>query len=469
MEIKLRINCKSRGCAMNLLAIVFLLGGCSGIPTEGELAARRDLASVSKVFRPQAEKHLPVLSKNSSLSDYLLFAMLNQPQVEAAYFDWTASVERITVSRSLPDPKLTFESDIAEIVMTVMPGLMQDFPGLGKLAAAANVASAESQAKYFAFESSVLQTALAVKKAYDQLCFLEEKIRINRQMLDLLTGLEKIARAQNETGKVTLQDVYRAQIEQDRLSMQIINLEDSHKSLTAQLKGALGLTYDQPDPPLPVKFETTSLDLSADNLLAIAFQRNPRLKAMEADVRMAEAAVELAHKSETPDFSLGLMADPIPPSPVFRPLASVSLPIWRDKIEAQIASAQAQKNAAEARLTSEQITTAVNFAAKSYDYRETMRMLELLEKQLIPKASQSFEIARSGYLGGQINFFNLIDSERTLLNLMLENVEARLQREIVLSELSLAIIGISPEGAPILPASQKSSPNLKKTSKNDRL
>ena len=98
-----------------------------------------------------------------------------------------------------------------------MPGLMQDFPGPGKLKAAANVASAESRTKYFAFETAALQTAFAVKQAYYQLWFLDEKIRINRETLDLLADLEKIARAQNEVGKVTLQDVYRAQIEQDRL------------------------------------------------------------------------------------------------------------------------------------------------------------------------------------------------------------------------------------------------------------
>src|SRR5205814_6955547 len=97
-------------------------------------------------------------SSNDGLSNFLAFAMLNQPQVEAAYFDWAASVERITRERSLPDPRLTFQSDISDVVMSLMPGLMLDFPGPGKLKWAAKMASAESQARYFAFESSVLQT-----------------------------------------------------------------------------------------------------------------------------------------------------------------------------------------------------------------------------------------------------------------------------------------------------------------------
>lgn len=436
---------------MGLLLAVLVLAGCKGIPTKGERAARKDLQAVSSTFRPQpAERNLPALTNDSALGDYLRFAMLNQPSVEAAYFGWAASVERITVERSLPDPRLSFESDIADIVMTVMPGLMQEFPGPGKLKTAANVATAESRAKYFAFESSVLQTAFSLKRAYYQLWFLDEKLRINRETLNLLAQLEKSAHAQNEVGKVTLQDVYRAQIEQDQLTTEIANLEDSRRPLFAQLKGALGLTHGQPDPPQPARFETTPLDLNGDALLDTAFARNPRLKMMEADVRMAEAAIALARKSKVPDFSLGLMADAKAAPTMFRPLAGMTLPIWRDKIAAQVAQAQANKRAAEARLTSEQIMVTVDFAMKSYDYREVTRRLALLQNQLIPKARQSLEVAQAGYLSGRTDFFDLLDAERTLLNFQLEEVESRTRREIVLADLSLSIAGIAPEGAPVL-------------------
>jgi outer membrane protein TolC len=94
---------------------------------------------------------------------------------------------------------------------------------------------------------------------------------------------------------------------------------------------------------------------------------------------------------------------------------------------------------------------------KTYDYRESTRNLTLLHDKLIPKARKSLEIARGGYLGGQIDFFNLIDANRTLLNLQLEEVEARARREIILAELSLSIAGIAPEGAPILPPSPGNS------------
>jgi outer membrane protein TolC len=391
---------------------------------------------------------LPVLTTNSSLNDLLTFAMLNQPKVEAAYYDWVASVERITTARSLPDPQITFQMDIQNIVTSVMPGFMVNFPGAGKLRAAAAVASAESDAKYFTFQTTVLETAYDVKRAYYQLHFLDEKIRVNRETLSLLGDLERLARAQNEVGKVTLQDVLRAQIEQDRLNTEIANLEDSRNSLLQQFKAALGMGISQPMPPFPQTFESTTVDLTSDQLVETALAQSPRLKAMAADVRAAEAAIMMANKGRNPDFSVGLMAD-VKMNPVlYRPVGTISLPIWRDKIGAQIAEAQALRGAAVARLSAEEISLAVDFAEKSLTYRQASRNLLLLREELLPKARQSLEVARIEYLSGRLDFFNLSDAERTLLGFELDQVEALTQRELTLTELSLLVLGVSPENAP---------------------
>jgi len=329
---------------------------------------------------------------------------------------------------------------------------MMDFPGPGKLKWAANVATAESEARYFAFESAMLQTAFALKKAYYELHFLEAKVGVNRETLRLAGEIEKLARAQNEVGKATLQDVLRAQIEQDRLTTEITNLEDSRTPLLAQFKSALGLKAEDEAPPLPHTFESTPVDLSSDKLFAAALARNPRLKAMEAEVRRADASLRLAYKARVPDFTIGLEAD-VKASPViYTPQVGVTLPIWRDKIAAQLAEGQAGKRASEARLSAEQIALAVQFAEKSFLFREASRNLELLTERLLPKAGQSLEVARSSYLSGKVDFLNLIDAERTLLGFQLSEVDARVQRELALAELSLLILGTPPANAPVLPS-----------------
>ncbi len=258
-----------------------------------------------------------------------------------------------------------------------------------------------------------------------------------------------------------MQDVLRAQIEQDRLTTEIANLEDSHNPLLAQFKAALGLTAEQPNPPVPARFESTSLDLSAEQLFASALARNPRLKAMEAEVRRADASLRLAYKSRVPDFNVGVEVD-AKASPVFvTPQLGVTLPIWRDKIAAEIAGAQAGQRAAQARLSAEQIALAVELAEKSFMFRESSRNLALLQERLLPKARQSLEVARAGYTAGQSTFIDLLDAQRTWLGFLLTEVEARTQRELALAELSLLILGQPPSGAPVLDQPTKVPPSTK--------
>jgi len=429
---------------------VLALAGCRGISTPGERQARHDLGAVASQYRPgNSRPALPELTPDSSLSNFLAYALLNSPAVEATFYDWSASVENITVTRSLPDPQLTFQAYITDTLTSFMPGLFQGIPGPGKLAARARVAAAGSQGKYFTFESAVLQTAFNLKRAYYQLGLLDEQLRIKQAMLALLENQEHVLRAQNEAGTATLPDLLRVQSESDRAHADLANLEDSRRSLLENFKAALGLAPQLPDPPMPAHFEMSRENPSSDELLRVAFERNPQLAAMEADVRAAEAGIAVAYKERVPDFNAGLSADVYAP-PFYWPQVGLTLPIWRDKLAAEVAQARANDLAAKSKLKAAQIDLAVNFAEKSFAYRETSRNLALIEDELVPKARQSLEIARAGYRGGTMDFSSLTDVERTLLDLQLEAAKARTEREIALAELSLMVAGLPPPGAPIL-------------------
>ncbi len=434
------------GSAASLAAL-----GCAGTPGSSEQAARSDLSQIAERYRPDGDQPaLPTLTEESSLGDFLRFAMLNDPRVEATYYEWAAAVERITPARSLPDPRLTFEADITDTIETLMPGLMVDLPGPGKLAAAGESMAAESRASYFAFERAILRTALAVKTAYYRLHFLEESIRVEGETLRLLSELEQLAQQQNAAGRVTLQDVLRAQIARDQVETEILNLEDSRAPLAAELKSALGLGPQDAPPPIPRTFEFSTGDPNPDDLLATALARNPDLRAMQEDIERAEASLRLARKSGVPDFTLGLEVDVKADPTLFRPSAGMTLPIWRDKIAAQIAAAQADKHAARARLSAEQVEIAAELASMLFMYREASRNDELLRGKLLPKSHQSLDAARAGYVNGRASFLDVIDAQRTLLDFELERIEAGTQRELSLAALSLAIAGVAPEGAPVL-------------------
>lgn len=433
-----------------VLGSMLSLTGCVGRPVAVEKTARRQIAEVASQLGAQpGEIKLAPLTAESSHADALRHAVLKHPRVWAAYHEWARTVERITVERSLPDPVFVFEADVSDMISTLMPGLMLELPGSRKRALAAQAASAESEVKYHELEAQVQQVAFGFKKAYYQLHYLDAKLRVNAESLELLKDLEAIARRQNEVGKATLQDVLRAQIEQDQMAAEIANLGDARQSLLAQYKAALGLQRGDPEPAIPSRFETTSLEVDPDQLWQMALTRNPALRTMAAEVRAAEASLAMATRSRYPDFTVGLEAD-IKASPVMaRPSLGVTLPIWRDKIAAEIASAQSAKLAGEARLAAEQIMVAVELAEQTFMFREATRNQSLIERDLLPKARQSLEVARSAYVTGRTGFLDVVEASRSLLDFELRGIEAQTQRELALAELALLVAGVPPENSPI--------------------
>ena len=233
----------------------------------------------------------------------------------------------------------------------------------------------------------------------------------------------------------------------------------------AQFKAALGMTAQDSNPPVPGGFVSTDLDLTDDKLFDTALAQNLQLKGMEAEIRRAEASLQVARKERVPDFSVGGEVDVKAAPVMWNPQLSMTLPVWRDKIAAEIAEAQENKRSAEARFTAGQISLAVDFAEKAYSYREANRNLGVLDSRLVPRARQSLDVTRAAYLSGRLEFLDVIDAERVLLDLQLERVQAQMQREISLAELSLIISGATPTQTPMAARAAASSGPQRKTSK----
>jgi outer membrane protein, heavy metal efflux system len=430
------------------MAAALAFSGCTGTETRNETAARQDLVATQAHYRPHdAKPPLPVLSEQSDLKELITYALLNNPRVEAAYYDWAGAVEEITTARSLPDPMLNFGLDIGKGASALSVGLMSDpgmnWPGPGKLPLKAEAAFGEVLKRRALFEDELLATALAVKRAYYQTWVLEEQIRWTREILAVVDEIESLARRRLVVGKTTQQDVLRAQIERDQLRNELANLEDSRGTLEARMRTALGMGPATSLPKLAVKLDPTSAGLTEPALLDAAMERNPRLKSMRAEVLQAVALLGLARKTTVPDYSwgVGLSGPPAMISPSF----GITLPIWRDKIAAEIARGQRGTGAAEARLSAEQLDLAVRFAETAYAWREADRAAALYSRDLIPKAQAALDSARAGYVGGLSTFADLLEAERLLLGYRLELAAAQGRRELALAEMSLVILGRWPE------------------------
>lgn len=430
-----------------------LLAGCTTRPIREERVARD---RVSELARIRAELPTPLLHADSTLEDYLRFALLRHPRVAAAHADWRAAVEAITPARSLPDPKLTFEADIADMVMTLMPGLMFDIMGPGKRAAMGREAAARSEVAYQAYRATVLAVAADLKKTWADLAYLDDALAIRGDSLAALDRSLAFARADYSTGKGmgTLEDQVNARTETERIRIEVANLTDQRVAVRARLKAALGLRREDPAPVWPTRFSASPAPADDDALWAQVLVANPGLGSMRVMVGMAVAEVDVARKTRIPDFGIGGMVDLKADPRMFRPQAEMTLPIWRDKIAATIAGAEQRREAATARLDAEEITLAAELAQMTYMFREAERMIDFIDRTALPGIEQSLRSARAGYQAGMTNLSTVPTMELMALNMRLEKASALRERERVLADLSLLVVGQAPAGAPLLAVPQ---------------
>jgi cobalt-zinc-cadmium efflux system outer membrane protein len=431
------------------LSVLFLTA-CVNPRTDEETHSRQQLSSISRVYRPDGHKPtLPALTGGSAATDFLRFALLNHPQVEAAYYDWKSSVAAIAPARALPDPQLTFQADITTTVMSLMPGLMFDIMAPGKRAAMGREASAASESAYRAYATVVVTTAAELRKAWVELAYVDEAVEIRRQMTGVLDQALSIAQTDYSTGRGmgTLEEQTKILNASAKLKSDVRVLADRQTAIRARFKAALGLSRAEPDPAWPTTpFPSAPLP-DEDTLWNQALAANLQLGAMRAMVEMSISQVDVARSARTPDFTAGLMADLKANPLMYRPTATMTLPIWRGKIADAISSAYSRQLAAQARLSAEQISMAAELAQMLFMIREADRMLTYIDEAALPNIANSLSSAEAGYGTGMSGFAPLAELRLMELDMRLERVDVHREREAALADLaSFVAADVPPDG-----------------------
>ena len=226
-------------------------------------------------------------------------------------------------------------------------------------------------------------------------------------------------------------------------------IADRHVAACARFKSALGLTPDDPDPPWPHSALTVTSVPSADELWRRAAAANPDLAKMRAMVEMAVASVDVARQTGRPNFAIGAMVD-LKASPlIVRPTASISLPIWREKIAATIAAAEARRDAAAARVDAEQVNLAAELAQMLYMIREADRMLGYIDGTALPNFERRYATIEAGVQSGMTSATMIAETRLMAIDLRHERLELLRQRESAAVDLALLVADVAPAGAPL--------------------
>ena len=437
-------------CAPALVALQ--LAGCVSA-SPAEKTAREQVTQIGRNLPSAARQPaLPALPAGASLVDFARYAMLNHPSVAGAYHDWRATVEAITPARALPDPKFTFEADIADTLMTFMPGLMFDFMAPGKRAAMGREATAASQVSYRAYVATVLRTAAGVRKGWIDLAYLDEAVRLRETSLAAVDQAAAVAQADYTTGRgmSTLENQVRLANESARLRSELAALNDRLTAARHVFKSALGLFPADPDSAWPQAALTATALPTEEELWRRIQESNPGLAQMRAMVEMALAGVEVARKAGTPDFSLGLMADLRAAPLMLRPTATVNLPVWRGKIAAILAGAEARREAATARVSAEQLNLATELAQMLSMVRESDRMIAYIDGTALPNYERTIATIEAGYQSGMAGLAMIPETRLMALGMQLERATALHDRENAVTNLLLMIAAVAPADSPLL-------------------
>jgi outer membrane protein TolC len=400
---------------------------------------------------------------NEELRQYLIEAAEKNPGLKARYFEWKAAMEKIPQVTTLEDPMFGYAQFLQSDTYIYTAMVEQKFPWFGTLRTRGDKALAEADAVLAKLHAARNELLAEVKRAYFEYAFLGQSLDIVRSQADTLKEVEEIVKARYALGFGIQADLYRVQIEKDKLEDQHKGLLQSKPALAAKLLEALGReAAEEPEWPQPAEFPPSPPEASV--VLARIRTANPDLAAMQHMIEAWDKQVVLARKTGYPDFTLGLEYDGMKnmmttqydpataqntteskdaPDMVMVSL-KVNLPIWRKRVKAGIREAEQMRDAAEHE--KRRATLSYDSAARMalYNIQDALRRYHLYSDVIVPEEKQTYESLKASYITGggamESGGTEFLDIQRTvgdLFEFQLEQARAARDVQVACAELEM--------------------------------
>jgi len=394
-----------------------------------------------------------------SLREFVQRALEAQPSLKEAEARYRAALERMPQVTALPDPTVSFTQMLRSVETRVGPQLntvmlAQAFPWFGKLDVRGQIATQDAAAAFETWQARQRDVIAQVKAAFYNLGYVDTAIDVTLEEQSILEHYERLAQARYASGGGLQQAVIKVQAELTRILNRLFMLRQQRQTLAARLNTLIDRAPETPvapvhlaDPPIAA---AATLDLA--ELFATGEANRHEVRAADALIARSERSIALARKNYWPDFVVGagiinvggsesaaMTAPPDSGKNAWTISVGVTLPIWRDKLNAAV------------RQASEETTAFQQGRAKlvndlEFDVRDQVNRLQTLAGQirlfqdvLIPQAGEAQRSTETAYETGQVGVLDLLDSERVLLEVRLANERQRADYLLALAELERAI------------------------------
>ena len=376
----------------------------------------------------------------TELDNYLKIGAENNPGLKAKFSEYNAALERVPQVGTLPDPTVSFGYFISPVETRVGPqqakvGINQMFPWFGTLNAKESVAVQRAKAKYEGFEEAKSKLFFEIKSAYFNIYFVKKGIDITRENISILNTFQQLALIKLETGKASVVDEMRVEMEINELENQLAYLVDTKWTLEVQFNKLLNQAVESSIITPDILWDE-NLELSKETLLDSITNQNHLVKQLEYKISSWKKQEILAKKIGGPKFSIGVdytfignssnpnLGNENGRDAILFPKIGISIPLYRKKYKAMVSEASLYMEATKYQKEDKQNQLITLFEKGYKEYKDAGRRIILFDKQL-KLADKSLVILLTSYSSDGENFEEVLRMERKVLQYSLELDKAR--------------------------------------------
>jgi len=335
---------------------------------------------------------------------------------------WKAAQARYPQVTSLDDP--LFGTNLAPAAFSRVGNgyrleIFQRYQWPGKLRLRGEVAQAEANAAGRDVENIRQQLIESARDAFYDYYLTFRALEVNAEALRLLREFKQNVDARYKTGQVSAQDPLQAEVEIGRLRERDILLEKQRQVAIARINTLLQLPPSLPLPPPPKEIQVEGELPDPKELLVQALNQRLDLLKLADQINAAKAAVKLAYKEYYPDIDAMAAYDSFWDNPLQRAqvAARINLPVRLKRRHGAVE--EAESRLAELKAQYDRQTSQAGFEVQqAYEqWRESLRTVRLLDKEVLPAARQNVKAAQPAYMTGKIPLSTLIEVQRNLVDL----------------------------------------------------
>ena len=231
------------------LSVFVLLIGCKSAQQIRDPEYAQVSQSVHQAsYSPTLDALSPVvadLEGPHSVEEYIQYALDQNPNIQSARKQMEAFAHQVPVAASLQDPNLGMTFYPEQVQTAAGPqefalSVSQKFPG--KLDTRAEFAESQTNVARAQLAAAELETISKVKRAYYELYFIQQTIQVTEADQKLLVEIRDVANIRYKTGKVSQQDLLRAEVEISNVESELIRLRQKLESGQARLARLLHIS-----------------------------------------------------------------------------------------------------------------------------------------------------------------------------------------------------------------------------------